>query len=383
MSEHKISANSRKDEGKGASRRLRHAGLIPAVIYGGNAAPQSIQLHHEKTWLASQHEWFYSSILDLEVDGTVQKALLRDIQRHPYKQLIMHLDFQRVDENQALRTAVPLHFLNEDKSPAGKSAEVVVTHELNEVVVECLPKDLPEFLEVDLTNLAVGQIVHLSDLVLPAGHVARPVGRPAAARGRQGRLRVRDAHQQAAVVEQGQGHAEQGGFLSAVQAAGRREHARRLAGQGAREPLRPGAVQEVFQGRGHVAEAGGTAEQQARALLEVRECGVGRPVAGHRGQGRLRLRRDRRNRPQPCAGAAHRVHPARDVRCEGGRGAVPGVVEDEDLVRHGSVATADGAVILAVRGPARSGCAGQCWNQRRRSRSKTLFGYSLRPRLPL
>lgn len=169
MSEHKISANSRKDEGKGASRRLRHAGLIPAVLYGGNTAPQSIQLQHEKTWLASQHEWFYSSILDLEIDGTVQKALLRDIQRHPYKQLIMHLDFQRVDENQTLRTAVPLHFLNEEKSPAGKSAEVVVTHELNEVVVECLPKDLPEFLGVDLGELAVGQIIHLSDLVLPAG----------------------------------------------------------------------------------------------------------------------------------------------------------------------------------------------------------------------
>ena len=169
MSEHNISAASRKDEGKGASRRLRHAGLIPAVVYGGEAAPQSIQLEHEKTWLASQHEWFYSSILNLEIDGKVQKALLRDIQRHPYKQIIMHIDFQRVDENKALRTAVPLHFLNEDKSPAGKSAEVVVTHELNEVVVECLPKDLPEFLEVDLSNLAVGQIIHLSELQLPAG----------------------------------------------------------------------------------------------------------------------------------------------------------------------------------------------------------------------
>lgn len=169
MSEHNISAVSRKDEGKGASRRLRHAGLIPAVVYGGEAAPQSIQLEHEKTWLASQHEWFYSSILNLEIDGKVQKALLRDIQRHPYKQIIMHIDFQRVDENKALRTAVPLHFLNEDKSPAGKSAEVVVTHELNEVVVECLPKDLPEFLEVDLSNLAVGQIIHLSELQLPAG----------------------------------------------------------------------------------------------------------------------------------------------------------------------------------------------------------------------
>jgi large subunit ribosomal protein L25 len=169
MAEHNIKAASRKDEGKGASRRLRHAGLIPAVIYGGDTAPQSIQLEHEKTWLNSQNEWFYSSILDLEVDGKVQKALLRDIQRHPYKQIIMHLDFQRVDENKALRTAVPFHFLNEDKSPAGKSAEVVVTHELNEVLIECLPKDLPEFIEVDLSMLAVGQIVHLSDLKLPAG----------------------------------------------------------------------------------------------------------------------------------------------------------------------------------------------------------------------
>lgn len=169
MSEHNISATSRKDEGKGASRRLRHAGLIPAVVYGGEAAPQSIQLEHEKTWLASQHEWFYSSILDLKIDGKVQKALLRDIQRHPFKQIIMHIDFQRVDESKALRTAVPLHFVGEDKSPAGKSAEVVVTHELNEVVVECLPKDLPEFIEIDLSTLEVGQIVHLSDLKLPAG----------------------------------------------------------------------------------------------------------------------------------------------------------------------------------------------------------------------
>ena len=169
MSEHNISAASRKDEGKGASRRLRHAGLIPAVIYGGGAEPQSIQLEHEKTWLASQHEWFYSSILNLDVDGKVQKALLRDLQRHPYKQIIMHIDFQRIDENVALRTAVPLHFVGEDKSPAGKSAEVVVTHEQTEVVVECLPKDLPEFIEVDLSSLAVGQIVHLSDLKLPAG----------------------------------------------------------------------------------------------------------------------------------------------------------------------------------------------------------------------
>ena len=169
MSEHKISATSRKDEGKGASRRLRHAGMIPAVVYGGDAAPQSIQLEHEKTWLASQHEWFYSSIIDLEIDGKVEQALLRDMQRHPYRQIIMHLDFQRVEAGKMLRTSVPLHFVNEDNSPAGKSAEVVVTHELNEVTIECLPKDLPEFIEVDLGSLKSGDIVHLSQIKLPAG----------------------------------------------------------------------------------------------------------------------------------------------------------------------------------------------------------------------
>lgn len=169
MANHIIKAAGRKDEGKGASRRLRHAALIPAVIYGGEAEPQSIQLEHEKTWLASQNDWFYSSILDLEVDGKIEQALLRDIQRHPFKQIIMHIDFQRVDARKTLRTAVPLHFLNEDVSPAGKSVEVVVTHELNEVVVECLPKALPEFLEIDLSALEVGQILHLSDIQLPDG----------------------------------------------------------------------------------------------------------------------------------------------------------------------------------------------------------------------
>ncbi len=169
MAEHIIKAAGRKDEGKGASRRLRHAALIPAVIYGGDTAPQSLQLNHEKTWLDSQNEWFYSSILSLEIDGKIEKALLRDMQRHPYRQIIMHLDFQRVDENKPLRTSVPLHFLNEEISPAGKAAEVVVTHELNEVVIECLPRDLPEFLEVDLSELTVGSILHMSDLKLPAG----------------------------------------------------------------------------------------------------------------------------------------------------------------------------------------------------------------------
>jgi large subunit ribosomal protein L25 len=166
---HEIKVERREDEGKGASRRLRHAGKIPAIVYGGDLKPVNIQLDHEPLWVASQNEWFYSSILDLNLGGDVQRVLLRDMQRHPYRQLIMHLDFQRVNEKETLRTAVPLHFLGEETSAAGKSAEVVVLHELNEVVVECLPKDLPEFIEVDLSALELGDTVHLSDLKLPDG----------------------------------------------------------------------------------------------------------------------------------------------------------------------------------------------------------------------
>ncbi|HSX63624.1 MAG TPA: 50S ribosomal protein L25/general stress protein Ctc [Pseudoxanthomonas sp.] len=166
---HEIKVQRREDEGKGASRRLRRAGSVPAIVYGGELNPVSIQLNHNEVWVASQNDWFYSSILDLSLNGDVQRVLLRDMQRHPFKQQIMHLDFQRVNENELLRATVPLHFLNEDKSPAGKAAEVVVTHELNELHVSCLPKDLPEFIEVDLASLSVGDVVHLSDIKLPAG----------------------------------------------------------------------------------------------------------------------------------------------------------------------------------------------------------------------
>jgi large subunit ribosomal protein L25 len=159
----------RKDEGKGASRRLRHAAQIPAIVYGGHADPKSIQLQHEKTWVASQNEWFYSSILSLDIDGKIEKVLLRDMQRHPYKQQIMHLDFQRVSENEAIRVAVPLHFINAETSPAGKASDIVITHELNEIQISCLPKDLPEFIEVDLAKLSAGDTIHLSQVTLPKG----------------------------------------------------------------------------------------------------------------------------------------------------------------------------------------------------------------------
>ena len=169
MAIHVINVERREDEGKGASRRLRRDGKVPAIVYGGELKPVGIQLDHEKLWLASQNEWFYSSILDLSLGGDVQKVLLRDLQRHPYKQQILHVDFQRVNENEILRTAVQLHLVNGEKSPAGKIAGVVIMHELTEVTVSCLPKDLPESIQVDLSDLAVGAVVHLSDLKLPAG----------------------------------------------------------------------------------------------------------------------------------------------------------------------------------------------------------------------
>ncbi|MGY0343288.1 50S ribosomal protein L25/general stress protein Ctc [Xylella fastidiosa] len=170
MANHQIKAQRREDEGKGASRRLRRAGMIPAIIYGGEQRPVSIQLNHEQIWLAQQSEWFYSSILDLNVDGGGgEKVLLRDLQRHPYRQLVMHVDFQRVSSDAKLSVAVPLHFINQATSPAGKASGVVITHELNEVHVSCLPKDLPEFIEVDLSTLSVGHVIHLSDITFPIG----------------------------------------------------------------------------------------------------------------------------------------------------------------------------------------------------------------------
>ena len=167
---HEIKAQSRKDEGKGASRRLRRTGFVPAVVYGGGTdqAPQSIQIEHNTILLAAKHEWFFSSLLDLNVDGKVQKVLVRDWQKHPFKQLMMHMDFLRVNENEAIRVSVPLHFLNQEKSPAGKTSGVVISHNLTEVEISCLPKDLPEFIELDLGELNQGDIIHLSELKLPA-----------------------------------------------------------------------------------------------------------------------------------------------------------------------------------------------------------------------
>lgn len=165
-----IAVQLRKAEGKGASRRLRHAGKVPAIVYGGGKlGPVSIQLEHKDVYLASQNEAFYSSVLDLSLDGDVQKVLLRDMQRHPFKQLILHLDFLRINADEEVRVRVPLHFINGETSPAGKTGGAIIMHEMTEIEVACLPGDLPAFIQVDLSEIKVGDTLHLSDVKLPEG----------------------------------------------------------------------------------------------------------------------------------------------------------------------------------------------------------------------
>lgn len=165
----KVVAFARQDLGTGASRRQRKAGLTPGIVYGGNAAPANISLDHNALYHALKKEAFHSSILDLEVDGKVEKVLLRDFQVHAYKQIVLHADFQRIDANHKLHTKVPLHFVNAEISPAVKLAGGVISHVTSELDISCLPADLPEFIEVDLANLEAGHSIHLADIKLPKG----------------------------------------------------------------------------------------------------------------------------------------------------------------------------------------------------------------------
>ena len=165
-----LAADIREDVGKGASRRLRHAGRIPAVIYGGEKDPVALTLEHREVWHASENEAFFSSILEIRVgDGRKQKVVVRDLQRHPFKSQIMHMDFMRVSDKEVLRISLPLHFVGEEESPAGKASGTVIQHQLTEVEVAALPSDLPEFLEVDLSGLEEGGSIMLADIVLPKG----------------------------------------------------------------------------------------------------------------------------------------------------------------------------------------------------------------------
>ena len=163
-----LNAEKREDMGKGASRRLRRAGRVPAIMYGLDKAPEAISMTQNQVLKHLENEAFYSQILTVNLDGTSTQAVLRDLQRHPYKAYIVHMDLQRVDMNKPVHVHVPLHFLNEE-SAVGVKAGGMVSHEVIEVEISCLPKQLPEFIEVDIANLNVGESIHLSDLKLPEG----------------------------------------------------------------------------------------------------------------------------------------------------------------------------------------------------------------------
>ncbi len=166
---YKIPAEMRTDVGKGASRRLRRAGRLPAVVYGGDREPASITVDHDLLLHSAETEAFHASVLELTIGKKKQKVVLRDLQRHPFKPLLTHADFQRVSAKETLRLSVPIHFVNEEESPAGKKAGVVVSHQVVEVEIEALPGDLPEYLEVDLAKLEPGESVMLSQIPLPKG----------------------------------------------------------------------------------------------------------------------------------------------------------------------------------------------------------------------
>jgi len=165
----KFNATARSAQGSSASRRLRTAGRVPAIVYGGVDAPLSIELDHNEIFHALRKEQFHASILQMSIEGKDQPVLLRSVQWHPYKQQVLHVDFQRVDASQALTTKVPLHFVNADVSPAVKLSGSLINHAIVELEITCLPAALPPFIEVDLSNLLGGASVHLSDITLPKG----------------------------------------------------------------------------------------------------------------------------------------------------------------------------------------------------------------------
>lgn len=200
-----LNAEPRADTGKGASRRLRHAGKVPAIIYGGDKAPEALTLSHNELLRNLEHEAFYSHILTINTGGKSTSAILRDLQRHPSKPVIMHVDLQRVSADEELRTQVPVHFIGEDVCPGVKAGGLVM-HELTEVEIECLPKDLPEYIEVDMSALDVGDTVHLSDLKVPDGVTLMEL-----ARGEDHDLSVASIHAKRVETEEEEGEVAEGG----------------------------------------------------------------------------------------------------------------------------------------------------------------------------
>jgi len=164
-----VIAAKRELQGTGASRRLRHAGKVPGIVYGGNTAPVQIELDHNALYHALRKEAFHASVLTLNVDGAKESVLLRDSQWHPYKQQVLHVDFQRVDKTHKIHVKVPLHFLNADVAPGVKTGGGKVSHVMTEIDVTCLPGNLPEFIAVDMGSLELGHSIHVAELILPEG----------------------------------------------------------------------------------------------------------------------------------------------------------------------------------------------------------------------
>ena len=164
-----FNAKKRDGQGTGASRRLRRTGRVPGILYGGGATSQSIDIDHNELFQLLRKEAFYSSVLNVNLDGKKEMCLLRDVQRHPYRPVILHADFQRVDATHKLHQKVPLHFINADVSPGVKLSGGMVQHVMSDLDVRCLPKDLPAFIEVDLKDITSGHSMHVSHLTLPAG----------------------------------------------------------------------------------------------------------------------------------------------------------------------------------------------------------------------
>jgi large subunit ribosomal protein L25 len=167
----KINAQPRSDMGKGASRRLRHTGQVPGIIYGAHKDPEMITLSHNELLRHLEHEAFYSHILELLMGDRSERVILKDLQRHPARPFVLHADFQRISESEKIRVRVPLHFIGSDQAPGVKIGGGIISHNLSDVEIDCLPKDLPEFIEVDISGLNLNQSLHLSDLKLPEGVV--------------------------------------------------------------------------------------------------------------------------------------------------------------------------------------------------------------------
>ncbi len=174
----KFVAFERAKQGTGASRRLRNTGKTPGIVYGGAGEPQLVELDHNALWHALKKEAFHSTVLDMEVDGKAAKVLLRDVQMHPYKQQVLHIDFQRVDAKTKLHMKVPFHYVKAEESQAVKFENCVVNHVMSELDISCLPADLPEFIEVDLSGMKKGMSLHLLDITLPKGVSVVNRGKP-------------------------------------------------------------------------------------------------------------------------------------------------------------------------------------------------------------